>query len=355
MVPGLAVVSCPSLRGVLAWLRGQPLPEQTAAQAGGAPAPATGTLAVTSLTGLAAAPQVLLAVEVAAAGGHHLGLTGPRGAQIPALAAAVAGLMPPLSPGEVTEVTAIHSVAGLLASGHALVTAPPLRAPHHTTTAAAIAGGGTGIIRPGEATLAHRGVLFLADAPEFARGVLDVLRQPLPDGEITVARHGSMARFPAKFTLIAGMFPCPCGTRPGCACTPVQARRYRARVAGTLGGYIPLWLTVTPDSPGPGRASGDGDSAGRVAVARDRARRRLRDTPWQVNAGIPGADLRRSWPPPAEALAPVSRAADLGEISARAADQVIRVAWTLADLGGRDRPGPADCGQALAFHLGVTR
>jgi magnesium chelatase family protein len=351
MVPGLTIASCESLRGVLAWLRGQPLPEQTAVQAVAAPAPAAGVRPVTSLAELVVPAQVRLAVEATATGGHHLGLTGPRGTRIPALAAAVAGLMPALSPGEVTEVTAIHSVAGLLGSGHALITAPPLRAPHHTATPAAIAGGGTGPIRPGEATLAHRGVLFLADAPEFARGVLDVLRQPLRDGEITIARHGSTARF----TLIASMSPCPCGARPGCACTPVQARRYRARLAGTLGSYIPVWLTITSSSPSCGQPPGGDGGAGRVAAARDRARHRLRDTPWQVNADIPGADLRRYWPPPAEAAAPISRAADLGEISMRTADQVIGVAWTLADLAGRDRPGPADCGQALAFHLGVTR
>lgn len=348
MVPGLAVVPCRSLRAVLACLHGEPPVSQPEVPAPDVP-PAVG------LAGLGAGPLVRLAAEVSAAGGHHLGLAGPRGTGIPALAAGLAALLPLLSPEDALKVSAIYSAAGLLGPGRAQVTRPPFRAPHHTATPAGIAGGGSGIIRPGEAALAHRGVLFLANAPEFARSVLDVLRQPLRDGDITIARSGSTARFPARFTFIAGMSPCPCGTRPGCTCTSLQARRYRARLASPLGSYIPLWLTITPDSPNPGQPYDANESAGRVAAARDRARHRLRDTPWQVNADIPVADLRRSWPPPAEALAPVSRAVDLGEISTRTAGQVIRVAWTLADLAGRDQPGPAECGQALAFHLGVTR
>ena len=172
------------------------------------------------------------ALEATAAGGHHLCLTGPHGARIPALAAGAAALMPPLEPEQMMEVTAIHSAAGLLGPGHALITRPPFRAPHHTATRAAILGGGTRIIRPGEAALAHRGVLFLHDAPEFPRDILTSLRQPLQHGEITVTRAGMTARFPAKFTLIASTAPCPCGARTNCACSALQARRYRARLAG---------------------------------------------------------------------------------------------------------------------------
>jgi magnesium chelatase family protein len=137
-------------------------------------------------------------------------------------------------------VTAIHSVAGLPPSGCALVTRPPYRRPHHTAIRAAILGGGSGIIRPGEAALAHRGVLLLDDAPEFAVDVLASLREPLTSGEVMVARHGLIARFPARFTLVAGMRPCPCGGQPGCACTPFQVRRYRARLASQLGRDLPL-------------------------------------------------------------------------------------------------------------------
>jgi len=360
MAAGLAVVPCPSLRTVLAWLRGQPFPHQPDISAAGTLAAGAGAPAAIGVAGLAVSPCVRQALEVSAAGGHHFCLTGPHGSRIPALAASVAALMPPLGPDRVMEVTAIHSAAGLLGSGHALITRPPFRAPHHTATRAAILGGGTGTIRPGEAALAHRGVLFLHDAPEFSRDILTSLRQPLQHGEVTVARAGSTVRLPAKFTLIASTAPCPCGCRADCSCSALQARRYRARLAGELGSYIAIFLDITP--PGPGTTGGgpthddaDATSAARVAAARDRARHRLRDTPWRVNGDIPAPQLCRSYPPTAEALAPVSRAVDLGEISGRAAHQVIRVAWTLADLTGTARPGPDECGQALAFQLGVAQ
>ncbi len=356
MVAGLAVVPCPDLRTVLAWLRGELFPHQPDICAAGTPA-AAGTLPGASL---AVPPHVRQAIEATAAGGHHLCLTGPHGSRMPALAAGIAALMPPLGPEQMMEVTAIHSAAGLLGPGHALITRPPFRAPHHTATRAAILGGGTGTIRPGEAELAHRGVLFLHDAPEFSRDVLASLRQPLQDGEVTVARAGVTVQFPAKFTLIASTAPCPCGGRPGCSCSGLQARRYRARLASELGSHIAIFLDVTspcPRTTGAGPADDDSDavSAARVAEARDRARRRLRDTPWKVNGDIPATELRRSYPPTAEALAPVSRAVDLGEICVRAAHQVIRVAWTLADLASAARPGPDECGQALAFQLGVAQ
>ena len=357
LVPGVTVIPCWSLRAVHAWLCGDPFPGQPEIPASTmppAPAPAPG------LAGLAVPPLARCVLEASAAGGHHLCLTGLPGAAIPALAAGAAALLPPLSLDEAVEVAAVHSVAGLLEPGHSLITQPPYRAPHHTATRAAILGGGLRVTRPGEASLAHRGVLFLQDAPEFARDVLAALRQPLHDGEVTVARGGVIARFPAKFTLIASMPPCPCAGQAACSCSPLQARRYRGRFTAELGTYIGLWLHVTrpgPAAAGTADAAGDADaiSVGRVAAARDRARHRLAGTPWQLNADVPGAALRRSYQPEAEALAPIRRAADLGEISARAAHQVIRVAWTLADLAGNARPGADECGQALAFQLGVSQ
>jgi magnesium chelatase family protein len=361
MVPGLAVAGCRSLRAVLAWLHGEPPAGQPEIPALGIEPPGPGVrLPGVSLAGVGAAPLVRLAAEASAAGGHHLCLAGPRGTGIPALAAGLAALLLPLSPEEVLEVSAIYSVAGLLGPGRALITRAPFRAPHHTATPAAIAGGGSGTIRPGEAALAHRGVLFLDEAPEFARSTLAVLRQPLQDGGITIARSGRTVWFPARFTLVAGMAPCPCGSPAGCGCTPLQQRRYRARLTGELGSYISIWLDAARSVSAahvPGGHAGDADaiSAARVAGARDRAWHRFRDTPWQLNGDIPGAELRRSLRPSPEVLAPVNRAVDLGEISARAAGQVIRVAWTLADLDGSDRPGPQEYGQALAFQLGVAR
>ncbi|MGO9219761.1 MAG: YifB family Mg chelatase-like AAA ATPase, partial [Streptosporangiaceae bacterium] len=355
-VPGLAVVPCHFLQEVLAWLRTQPFPPLPAGPADESVVPSADVPPVPALAGLGVPPLTRLALEVAAAGGHHLCVTGPPGAAIPALAAGLTALLPPLDPGEAVEVTAIHSVAGLLASRRPLITCPPLRAPHHTVTLVGLAGGGAGIIRPGEAALAHRGVLFLQDAPEFAAGALRMLRQPLHHGEVTIARGGSTVVFPASFILVAGMAPCPCGAQPGCTCTPLQARRYRARFTGQLGSYIAIWLhAASPGKAGPRSAEAGGGedadvvTAARVAAARRRARCRLDGTPWRASADIPGAELRRRYQPTAEALAPISRAVDLGEISPRAADQVVRVAWTLADLAGEARPGAQECGLALAF------
>ena len=358
IVPGLDVVACQSLRTVVAWLRGEPFPPEPAMPAASTPLAAPDVPPVVRLAGVGVPPHMRLALEASAAGGHHICLAGPRGSRIPALAAGLAALLPALDSEQRMEVTAIYSAAGLLESGHALITRPPFRAPHHTATRAAILGGGSGVIRPGEAVLAHRGVLFLDDAPEFARDVLALLREPLQAGEVTVAPGGSTVRFPAKFTLVAGTAPCPCGAWPECGCTPVQMRRYRARVA-ELGSHLAICLNA--DTPGPAAgataepAGADVTSAARVAAARDRARRRFRGTPWQVNADTSGAELHRYYAPPAEAAAPLRRAVDLGEISARAAHQVIRVAWTLADLAGNTRPGPQECAQALAFHLGTAQ
>lgn len=358
LAPGVSVVAGDSLRAAVAWLRGgslTPLPRPAVGNGvagGGSP--------FTILTpSLAISAQVRLAVEASAAGGHHLSMTAGPGVGAPVLAERLAAILPDLPAGEAIEVAAAHSVAGLLTAGAALPVRPPLRAPHHTITPAAMAGGGSGIIRPGEAALAHRGVLFLEDAPEFGRSVLEVLRQPLREGEITVCRSGAVVRFAAKFILLASVRRWPCGGWPGCGCLPVAARRYRARFTSVLGGHVPIWIGAARPSAGD---VGDGEggsawaaSAMRVAQARERARRRLRGTPWQVNGDIPGPELHRAYLPTAEAFAPVRRAVDLGEISMRAVSDVIRVAWTLADLAGAGRPGAAECGQALAFRMGVAR
>lgn len=209
---------------------------------------------------------------------------------------------------------------------------------------------------PGEAALAHHGVLFLADAPEFARQILHALAQVLADQRVAVAWRGRLTWYPAKFILLASQAPCPCGGRPGCACGPLAAGRYRARLTRELGGQLAIWLPLTPTAPAPaGQEAGGADSVcvARVAEARSRARHRLRGR-LQASAEVPGAELRRSFLPPAEAFAPVIRAVELGEISQRAPHPVIRVAWTLADLAGHPVPDAGDCGQALAFHLGVT-
>jgi magnesium chelatase family protein len=245
-----------------------------------------------------------------------------------------------------------------------LLTDPPFLAPHHTATKAAIVGGGSGIILPGSASLAHRGVLFLDEAPEFGKDVLDALRQPLEAGEVVVARLGVIATFPAKFTLVLAANPCPCskmaGPKEGCSCSPATRRRYLGRISGPLLDRVDVKIDLEPV----GRrellsdrtfAESSKTVAMRVVQARDRAAHRLRDTPWRLNAEVPGSELRRTWPPAPGSLAAVERSLDRGQISARGVVKVIRVAWTIADLAGRSRPTQDDCDAALGLWLGVRR
>jgi magnesium chelatase family protein len=351
MLPGITVISCQSLQAVRAWLHGEPHPGLHV-QPPAAASPAPGPPPVNPLDHLRVHPSVRLALEVAAAGGHHLCLTGPAGAAIPALAEGTAGLLPPLSHDEAIEVAALHSAAGQPGPANPPVTHPPYRAPHHTVSLPALLGGSSHGIRPGETALAHRGVLFLDQAPEFSRDVLASLRQPLQHGEVRIARGGTTVSFPAQFILIAGLPPCPCRGRPGCSCTPAQARRYRGRLTSTLGPDLGLWIRILPPEPGDsGSSAATAASQHRVTAARDRARRRLHGTPWQVNASIPAAELRRSYLPTSGALRAIRRAVDLGQISGRAASHILRAAWTIADLNGVARPGALECTQALAYHL----
>ena len=271
-------------------------------------------------------------------------------------------VMPALDQVAALEVTSIHSVAGTLPAGSPLMTEPPFCAPHHTATKAAIVGGGTGVLHPGAASLAHRGCLFLDEAPEFARDALDALRQPLESGEVVLARCGLTARFPARFTLVLAANPCPCakGTAPqaACTCSPAARRRYLARLSGPLLDRVDVKVELLPV----GRAELLSDRrfaepspvvAVRVAAARRRTAARLKDTPWRLNAEIPGSELRQAFRPPPSALAPLERAMDRGQISARGVDRVIRVAWTLADIAGIGRPTASETSYALGLWLGV--
>jgi magnesium chelatase family protein len=304
------------------------------------------------------------AAEVCAAGGHHLSLLGPPGAGKTMLAERIPTILPRLDTATALEVTAIHSVAGTLPPQVPLLTNPPFMAPHHTATKAAIVGGGSGIIVPGSASLAHRGVLFLDEAPEFDKDVLDALRQPLEAGEVVVARLGVITRFPAKFTLVLAANPCPCaraaGPAEGCSCSPSVRRRYLGRLSGPLLDRVDLKIELEPV----GRrellndrnlAESSRTVALRVMQARERAAHRLRGTPWRLNAEIPGSELRRTWPPAPGSLAAVERCLERGQISARGVVKVIRVAWTIADLAGQPRPTADECNTALGLWLGVRR
>jgi magnesium chelatase family protein len=277
------------------------------------------------------------------------------------LAERLPGLLPPLTEQEALEVTAIHSVAGALPPGAPLVDTPPFRAPHHTASVPALVGGGSKHLRPGAASLAHRGVLFLDEAPEFAPSVLDALRQPLESGVIEVSRLMATACFPARFTLVLAANPCPCG-RAGtkadasCPCPPRVRATYLQRLSGPLLDRVDLRVQLEP----PSRVAlldefelGESTAivAERVQAARSRMAERLVGTPWLLNGEIPGAELRSRWPLPYEVLEPALGHFEKGELTARGLDRVLRVAWTLADLQGRPAPTVPTMHAALELRL----
>jgi magnesium chelatase family protein len=360
LVPDIDVVGVRTLAGLVALVRGDDVPdvELDAADESGGPAWAAPT--VPDLADVRGQHAARTALELAAAGGHHLAMTGEPGVGKTMLAERLPGLLPALDEQAALEVTAIHSVAGRLGAGGRLITVPPFEAPHHTATHAAMVGGGSGVPRIGLVSLAHRGVLFLDEAPEFDTGALDALRQPLESGEMVVARSAFSVRFPARFHLVLAMNPCPCGrgddgrpsTAPVCVCTPQQRRRYLSRISGPLLDRVDLRValvrpTLADLEFGRSEAEPTAVVAARVAEARDRARRRYAGTPWTVNADVPGPVVRRQFGLDREAAAPLDSALSRGLVSARGADRIVRVAWTVADLGGRDRPTLADVGTAL--------
>ncbi len=295
------------------------------------------------------------ALEVAASGGHHLLLVGPPGAGKTMLAARLPGLLPDLTPDEAVEVTAVHSVAGTFDPVDGLIRRPPFEDPHHTATAAAVVGGGSGVPRPGAASRAHRGVLFMDEAPEFSPRVLETLRQPLEHGELVIQRAGGTARYPARFQLVLAANPCPCGNSIGkgldCTCTALARRRYFSRLSGPLLDRVDLQVDVLPvPRSALGRAvrgEASAQVAERVLRARAAQAARLAGTSWRTNAEVPGPWLRHTLGPQASMMQDLDRALDRGLLTLRGVDRVLRVAWTLADLAGRAAPGRAEIGQAM--------
>jgi magnesium chelatase family protein len=301
---------------------------------------------------------------VCAAGGHHLFLLGSPGAGKTMLAERLPGILPPLDGAACLEVSAVHSIAGTLRPDLPLVTVPPFCAPHHSATMPAIVGGGNGVPRPGAVSLAHRGVLFLDECPEFSGRVLDALRQPLESGTVTVARSGGMLCFPARFLLVMAANPCPCGRFSGrgldCTCSSLMRGKYLSRLSGPLMDRIDVRVTVDAVSRAELLApQGSGEAsavvAERVRVARERAIRRLAGTGWAVNADVPGRELRQRWTVEPDALDQAARDMERGLLTARGLDRVLRVAWTIADLRGHDRPSRRDVDAALELRTGIVR
>jgi magnesium chelatase family protein len=301
------------------------------------------------------------ALEVAAAGGHHLMLRGAPGAGKTMLAERLPGILPDLNDEEAMETTAIHSLGSGASGLDRLMRRPPFESPHHSATMAAMIGGGPGIPRPGAASRAHRGVLFLDEAPEFAAKTLDSLRQPLESGTLTIHRANGSATYPARFQLVLAANPCPCGQSTGkaidCTCTATQRRRYLDRLSGPLMDRIDLQINVPRLRGGGFRRSSGAEPSARVAarVAAARERQRVRLDPFGVsrNADLPAQLLRGELALPAAATAGMERQLRDGRLTARGYHRVLRLAWTVADLSERDRPGAEDVDIALQLRQHV--
>jgi len=275
------------------------------------------------------------------------------------LATRLPGVLPPLDDEQALEVTAVHSVAGNLDVDTPLVTRPPFVDPHHSASLAAVVGGGSAHIRPGSVSLAHRGVLFLDEAPEFRPTVLDALRQPMESGAVLLARAAGAVRYPARFQLILAANPCPCAAAKDvdCSCAAGVRRRYLGRLSGPLMDRVDIRVDLPALDPStlttPGAVGESSAVVGdRVLLARERAAQRWRGTPWRCAAEVPGATVRRSWRPDRREAELLDRAVRTGRLTGRGYDRVLRLALTAADLAGRDRPSTGDLAMALALRCG---
>jgi magnesium chelatase family protein len=367
LVDDLEVFGVRSLGQALAVLAGREVPEAPPV------APPTGNPLVTwrgdgrlddvDLADVRGLLDARYALEVAAVGGHHLLLTGPKGAGKTTLAERLPTILPDLGDDEALELTAVYSLAGGLPPGSGVLRRPPFRAPHHTASRTGILGGGTGRVRPGEVSKAHLGVLFLDEFPLLPNDVVEALRQPLESGEITIARGEEEATYPARGMLVLACNPCACGGyhpqrhRDACTCDEVARRTYRRKISGPIADRIDITRFVEPAGPHEvaDRFEVPESSAvvrARVAAARDRQHARYAGTPWRLNRDVPGPDLRQGWPLADSAQQDLDRAVYGGHLTRRGATRVHRLAWSVADLRAVARPGPTEVEIALRLRRG---
>lgn len=354
LVPGLTVWPVADLADVVEVLHGRPVlhacsPEQP---------PDDDPAADCDLADVQGHADGKWALEVAAAGRHHIYLHGAPGVGKTMLASRLPGILPDLMGEEAVEVSAIHSLAGVELGGQ-LLHRPPYSSPHHSATMASLVGGGSRDIRPGAISLAHRGVLFLDEAPEFGSRLIDALRTPLEKGSVTIARSAHQVSYPARFQLVLSANPCPCGYHgvagAECRCAASTVRRYQERLSGPILDRIDIRHQML----GLPRAFvGDGEPGEpsvvvkqRVIDVRARQAARLRQTPWVANGEVPGRYLRRDLPLP-EGIHILERAVSRGALSIRGVDKVLRLAWTIADLAAVDRPTTTHLRAAMAMRLG---